>query len=77
MPLRSVEYSLRIVYCISLGRLKTIRRLMIVRGAEDLTIRSIRTYRKVPLRSVEYSLRIVYCFSLKTLNDSDIVMILP
>ena len=51
---------------------------MIVRGAEGLTIRSIRTDRKVPLRSVEYSLRIVYariylvCFRQRTLPTIDI-----
>ena len=44
---------------------------MSVRGAEGLTIRSIRTDRKVPLRSVEYRSRFVYCISLGKLDDSE------
>ena len=53
VPLRSVEYSLRIVYCISLGRFRE--------GGGWLTIRSIRTDRQNAFSSVEWSLRIVYC----------------
>ena len=66
MPLRSVEYSSRIinlsrfVYCISLEKLRKKFRLMLMRGAEGLMIRSICTDGQVPLRSVEYSLPIVY-----------------
>ena len=41
---------------------------MSVRGAEGLTIRSIRTDRSVPLRSVEYRSRFVYCISLGKLR---------
>ena len=64
MFLRSVEYGSRMVYCISLERLRKEVLWMLVRGAEGFTIRSIRTDRKVLLRSVEYSLRIAYCISL-------------
>ena len=45
---------------------------MSVRGAEGLTIRSIRTDRKVPLRSVEYRSWFVYCSSLGKLRKKSI-----
>ena len=69
MALRSVEYSLRIVYCILLGRLRKKKAPFHDSvGAEGLTIRSIRTDGKVPLRSVEYSSRIADCISLGRLR---------
>ena len=48
---------------------------MLVRGAEGLTIRSIRTDRKVPLRSVEQRSRFVYCISLGKLRKKIRVML--
>ena len=48
---------------------------MSVRGAERLTIRSIRTDRKVPLRSVEQRFRFVYCISLGKLRKKFRVML--
>ena len=68
MALRSVEYSLRIVYCISLGGFRKKAPFHDSVGAEGLTIRSIRTDGKVPLRSVEYSSRIADCISLGRLE---------
>ena len=44
--------------------------LTTVKGAECLTIRSIRTDRKGVLRSIESSLRIVYCISFGTLRKN-------
>ena len=57
-PLRSVEYSSRIVYCISLGGLRKNKlRFVIVTGAEGLTIRSIRADGKaaLTLRKVQFT----------------------
>ena len=69
MALRSVEYSLRIVYCILLGRRREKKAPFHDSvGAEGLTIRSIRTDGKVPLRSVEYSSRIADCILLGRLR---------
>ena len=48
------------VYCISLGDLEKKLYFDVVRGAEGLTIRSIRAGRLVSSRSVEYSLQMVY-----------------